>query len=125
MRKFRIVAGCLLLGVVFAGALAPVAAAAPTDNMSQHRGTAAECASGWACFYFQQPGGTQLMAIAQDEGWRSISGPVAVTMIVNNQPPGDDACVAEGSGGSGRTFCVDGGNSAFPPPDLTARAFRG
>jgi hypothetical protein len=86
---------------------------------------AAACGTGYACFYFG-PGGTGRVVATHSETWHNLP-PLHdnVTVIVNNQARGDDACVAAGPNGTGRTFCVDGGDSRPVPQDLIARSIRG
>ncbi|MEU3625195.1 hypothetical protein BS329_41495 [Amycolatopsis coloradensis] len=105
--------------VSFAAAVAGSLLAAPANATPP-------CPLGWACVQLGSTGTGPVMQ-TQNENWTNVQNSLGVTgfSLVNNQVPGDDACVADGPLGTGRTFCLYPGETGTSPSDFVVRSAHG
>ncbi len=82
------------------------------------------CPTGWVCLQHSTADGDSVLRL-NSENWVNFQDTARPgVLLINNQEPGDDACVADGSHGAGRIFCVQS-QEARTIPDLIAKSARG
>jgi hypothetical protein len=108
--------------IVWFCTLVAIGAAVVMITLPQHEPPL--CPTGWACLQHSTADGDSVLRV-NSETWVTVHDTAKPGLIlINNQEPGDDACVAEGPHGAGRIVCVQS-REARTVPDLIALSARG